>query len=208
MAIDAAAPLSAIEALSVHEGVALAPTTPVRANEGVSRLRDMLPALLCIAFLHPVGDPRVLQPPSFALTRVTPQLSRERMSALLAFTTVAEQAMAEQQIARIALSWLAEPTPCFCDGEGTDEPAALAMELFAMLRHQRFSSPRAHLWALFQGWAAWKHGAVHGTPEDTARALDEGVEAVGRAMATGAEQPPEFEWAALEAIAQWEAVSP
>ncbi len=168
----------------------------------------MLKALLCIAFLHPTGDPRVLQVPTVDVTRVAPQLGRERMSAVLAFSTETMQAEAEQQIARIALSWLAERTPCFCDGDGDDEPASLAMELFSMLRHQRFSSPRAHLWALFQGWATWKHGRVHGTPEVTARALDEGVEAVGRAMATGAEQPPELEWAALEAIAQWEAVSP
>lgn len=168
----------------------------------------MLSALLCVAFLHPAEDPRVQQAPTVNVTRVAPQLSRERIGAVLAFSTETDEARAEQQIARIALSWLAEPTPCFCDGAGTDEPASLAMELFSMLRHQRFSSPRAHLWALFQGWATWKHGTVHGTPEVTARALDDGVEAVGRAMATGAEQPPEFEWAALEAIAQWEAVAP
>lgn len=174
----------------------------------MSSLCDVLTTVLCVAFLHPAEDPGVLQPPAFAVTRVAPQLRRERISAVLAFPTEAEQARAERQIAQIALSWLAERTPCFCEGEGEDEPAALAMELFAMLRHPRFSSPRAHLWALFQGWATWQHGRVHGTPEVTARALDEGVEEVARAMASGAAQPPEFEWAALEAIAQWEAVAP
>lgn len=168
----------------------------------------MLKALLCVAFLHPAEDPRVLQRPTFTVKQTTPRLSPDRVSAVLSFPTEAEQARAERQIAQIALSWLAERTPCFCDGEGSDEPAALAMELFAMLRHPRFSSPRAHLWALFQGWATWQHGRVHGTPEVTARALDEGVEEVARAMASGAAQPPEFEWAALEAIAQWEAVAP
>lgn len=168
----------------------------------------MLNALLCVAFLHPMEDPRVRQLPTFELTQVPPQLSRARMNALLAFPTETEQARAERQIATIALGWLAEPTPCFCDGDGADEPAALATELFSMLRHERFSSPRAHLWALLQGWATWKHGRVHGRPDVTARALDEGVEAAGRAMATGAERPPELEWAALEAIAQWEAVTP
>ena len=168
----------------------------------------MVRALLCVAFLHPAEDPRVRPAPTVDATRVAPELSRERISVLLAFPTQAEQARAERQIAAIALSWLAERTPCFCDGEGNEEPAALAMELFAMLRHPRFSSARSQLWALFQGWATWKHGRVHGTPEVTARALDEGVEAVGRAMAAGAEQPPELEWAALEAIAQWEVVSP
>lgn len=168
----------------------------------------MLNALLCIAWLHPLQDPHVLQLPTFAVTRPVPRLTRERMSELLAFSTETELARAERQIAAIALGYLSEGVPCRCDGNGDDEPAALAAELFTMLRHERFSGPRTAQWALFSGWATWTHGRVHGSPERTARALDEGVEAVGRAMATGTQPPPEFEWAALEAIAQWEAVAP
>jgi DNA-binding transcriptional LysR family regulator len=168
----------------------------------------MLSALLCVVFLHPTEDlVTVLQPLTVKVTRVEPRLSRERIDTLLAFSSEAPSSKIEQQIARLALSWLGERTPCFCDDDR--EPASLAIELFAMLRHQRFSSPRAHLWALFQGWATWKHGVVHRNEHEViARALSEGVQQTGLAMAMGAEQPPELEWAALEAIAQWEAVSP
>ncbi|MBM4781331.1 MAG: hypothetical protein GQE15_26905 [Archangiaceae bacterium] len=166
----------------------------------------MLDALLAIALLHPFEDPHVLQPPAVVVTRTAPRLTRERMNALLAFPTATELTRAERQIAMLALQYLSEGVPCSCSGD--DEPAALAAELFTILTHQRFMSPRTSQWALFAGWATWAHGSVHGSAEATARALDEGVEAVGLAMATGVEPPPEFAWAALEAIAQWEAVTP
>lgn len=102
-----------------------------------------------------------------------------------------------------------ERTGCTAFLKPDSDPALVAAEALTAAMHPLLRSQRTHLWAMWRAVALWLYADRWGGDHRAlAETLDDAVKRVGERMDRGEPAPAGFEWVALQAVLEWDAVSP